>query len=103
MPQVTIDDIYKEELTKEIRRITGEPDLNINFKTAVIGQHAGSDKQAKSVVVNATNSSSIRLNEGQLNNTGIDYIFNNVSLSTSYSSVLGTMDHAISIGTGSNL
>lgn len=36
---VTLDDIYKRELTGVMREITQNPNLTINFQTGVLSQH----------------------------------------------------------------
>lgn len=100
---MTIEEIYKEEITKVIRRIRQDPNLKLNFQTGTIGQHTRDDRQARVAVVNATASAALRVQNSELDETGIRFVFENIAMSTPYSGVLRVIGRAISIGTNSNL
>jgi hypothetical protein len=91
------EDIYKEEITNVVRNIKDDPTLQINFNSAKLSQHVATDKQARVAMIGAASASARRFRLS-LNEKGVKTVFDNVSRSSTYASVLGTINTALTTG-----
>lgn len=97
MPQRKPEDVFKEKLQNQVRRLKDDPDIVVDFKNGKLNQHAADDAQAQLVVMLASEDSADAFGK-VLNSKGRKTVRSSISRNTSYSAALGVMRTAVSEG-----
>lgn len=97
MAPKTPEDVYKEKLLKQVRRLRDNPAIVIDFKNGKLNQHTVDDDEAQFVVM-AASEDSAEVFDRVLNARGRKTVRDSIKRNTPYSAALGVMDTAVAEG-----
>jgi hypothetical protein len=97
MPAKTPEDIYKENLQNQVRRLRNDASIVVDFKNGKLNQHTVDDDEAQFVVMTASEDSA-EVFDRVLNAKGRKTVRDSIKRNTSYATALGVMDTAVAEG-----